>query len=431
MGVHDRCLMTWQANRKRWRKIHKGQLFQVTCSELGVPETKEQSYQSANQWWRERLATVPKVEPMVRMETYDFDTGEPTGIMVDIPQSEIEYRKSRVAELRRGFDALLRPTQVPQENTLGYHVDQWLNRQRAKVSTNDLTPGRYDNLRRAITLFRDFIGSTTPIEDINSEMVDKYYTQCHGRIIAKFQGNEGGWSTDYAKFVFETSKAFIKACWSRSLLELPRNLDEHKIKVQPKTIKPITVADFKAMVDHAKGQLRLHLLLMLNCGMRSTDISDLLASEVDWEEGRIIRQRSKTRKHNAKDVPTVDYRLWDETFALLKEYRSGDDTVLKTKSGGLWAWEEMVDGKLKSSDNIATNYNRLKSTLKIDTPLSGIRKCGASTLNAHEHYGRYANHYLGESPRSIKDKHYAEPSVVLFDTILKWLGEQFGFKTSR
>ncbi len=421
--------MTWEKSKLRWRKMVDGKVYTVSCLTLGVPPTKEDSYQAANQWWRHRLATMPTVEPTVRMETYDFDTSEPTGIFIDVTQSEIEYGKSRRAELKRGLEALLHPNQVAHENTLGYHIDQWLSRQHSKVQIKDLSPGRYDNLRRSIHIFRDFAGAKIAIETIDEKIVDDYYNHCFGRVVAKVQGQEG-WSTDYAKFVFETSKTFIKSCWSRRLLELPRNLDEHKIKVQPKTIKPITGDDFRTMFDNAKGQLRLHLLLMLNCGMRSTDISDLLDQEVDWREGRIIRQRSKTRIHNSKDIPTVNYKLWDETFALLKEYRSGDEIVLKTKSGGLWSWETMVDGTLKCSDNIATNYNRLRHRLKIDTPLSGIRKRGASTLDTHENYGRFGNHYLGESPRTIKDKHYTEPSVDRFDDAILWLGEQFGFKTT-
>jgi hypothetical protein len=56
---------------------------------------------------------------------------------------------------------------------------------------------------------------------------------------------------------------------------------------------------------------------------------------------------------------------------------------------------------------------------------------GASLLNSHEHYGGYAAHYLGESPRSITARHYAAPSPELFDKILGWLGDQLGFPTAR
>jgi integrase len=214
---------------------------------------------------------------------------------------------------------------------------------------------------------------------------------------------------------------------------MPRNLDEHKFEIPAKTIKPISAEDFKKMLDASMGtHLELFLLLFLNCGMRSTDAGELLDSEVDWEEGRITRQRSKTRIHHSKDVPCVSYHLWDRTFDLLKKYRSGDEVALKTPRGQPWAWESMdASGVYHGSDNVAIRYNRLAKRLKIDSPLSSIRKRGATVLDSHEHYGRFANHYLGESPRSIKDRHYAAPSIELFDSVIKWLGERHNMNTER
>lgn len=436
--------MTWEPRKLRWRKMHKGTIYTISCEALGVPPTKEESYQAANRWWRERSKAIPMIEPSVRLETYDFDTGEPSGEYIEYSRSEVDYHKSRQVEIKRKIHDLIHAKQLPEDTTLGWHVAQWLQRQRSKVDTKEITPGRYDNLRRAIEIFRDFNGSPTPIVSIDEKTVDDFFQHVYAHVIVKSKIDDGEpltegekkidpWSPEYAKATFGIMKTFIKSCYSRRLFEFPRNLDEHKIAISPNAIEPIAVEDFKRMFQQAKGQLKLHLLLMLNCGMRSTDISDLLDAEVDWQEGRIVRKRSKTRKHNAKRIPTVNYRLWDETFALLKLHRSGGEVVLRTKSGGLWCWEKMVDGKPKprSSDNIATNYNRLRKSLKITSPLKAIRSRGASTLESHEYYGRYTIHYLGESPRSIKDKHYAEPSVDLFDTILNWLGKQFGFEAKR
>ena len=44
-----------------------------------------------------------------------------------------------------------------------------------------------------------------------------------------------------------------------------------------------------------------------------------------------------------------------------------------------------------------------------------LRKTSSSLLETHEVYGRYATLFLGQSPRSIADRHYVWPSQDLFD----------------
>ncbi|NTV80798.1 MAG: hypothetical protein HGA24_05170, partial [Candidatus Aminicenantes bacterium] len=77
---------------------------------------------------------------------------------------------------------------------------------------------------------------------------------------------------------------------------------------------------------------------MLNCGMTQKDVSDLLVSEVDWDEGRIIRKRSKTA--DVENVPVVNYLLWPETIRLLRQERAAaaaDHVLLGTSIGGVSA----------------------------------------------------------------------------------------------
>ena len=69
--------------------------------------------------------------------------------------------------------------------------------------------------------------------------------------------------------------------------------------------------------DGFSDKTKLYLLLMLNCGMYQNDIAELLDEEVNWKNGTITRARSKTRDRNG---PVVTYKLWPETFALLKKH---------------------------------------------------------------------------------------------------------------
>jgi hypothetical protein len=163
---------------------------------------------------------------------------------------------------------------------------------------------------------------------------------------------------------------------------------------------------------------------MTNCGMTQIDVSDLLDTEVDWEEGRIIRKRSKER--NSENVPVVNYKLWPLTFKLLQKHRSGKERVLLTESGKPYVRKELVNGKTSKADGFASNFVHLKKRLKLKLPLKELRKLSATRLEEHKEYGRFGSYFLGHSPRTVKDKHYAAPSQALFDEAVAWLGEQLG-----
>src|SRR5262249_44415409 len=112
--------------------------------------------------------------------------------------------------------------------------------------------------------------------------------------------------------------------------------------------------------------------------------------------------------------------------ALLRQYRSGAERVLLTESGRPFVRKELVNGKLVKADNIASNYAHLKRRLKFRKPLKWLRKTSATLLESHPVYGRLTSLFLGHSPRSIKDKHYAEPPQELLDEAVTWLGQQLG-----
>ena len=102
---------------------------------------------------------------------------------------------------------------------------------------------------------------------------------------------------------------------------LPRVLDSQSkaLAIQELRNKPVVFSneELATLFRAAKPRMKLYMLLMLNCGMTQKDVSDLNVLEVDWEEGRIIRKRSKTRGNG--NVPEVDYRLWPETWDLLQQ----------------------------------------------------------------------------------------------------------------
>jgi hypothetical protein len=164
--------------------------------------------------------------------------------------------------------------------------------------------------------------------------------------------------------------------------------------------------------------------------MTQLDIAELRDGEVRWSEGRIVRKRSKT--DDEEGVPVVNYKLWTRTLELLRKHRSGDEVVLLTESGKPWVYERWIDGKHKSADNIASNYKWLKARILkkegiiFKKPLKLIRKTSSTLMGGSKEYGRYAQYFLGHSPRSVADRSYVDPSHDLFDDAVHWLGEQYG-----
>src|SRR5205085_2703697 len=81
-------------------------------------------------------------------------------------------------------------------------------------------------------------------------------------------------------------------------------------------VKTFSAADVRQLYDITKHNelVEVSLLLFANCGFTQSDVSELRRSEI--ADGRIIRKRSKTRKH--ENCPTVNYKLWPITWQALQ-----------------------------------------------------------------------------------------------------------------
>ena len=108
--------------------------------------------------------------------------------------------------------------------------------------------------------------------------------------------------------VLVATREFIRSRAERRLIEVPLNLNSRSLSVSAPLQEVVTFTNEQVQqyLDAASERMRLFLLLMLNCGMYSVDIGSLRQDEVDWQNGRIVRQRTKT-KGMSKNVPKVDY----------------------------------------------------------------------------------------------------------------------------
>ena len=177
-----------------------------------------------------------------------------------------------------------------------------------------------------------------------------------------------------------TAKQFIRRLAEMKLIPLPGNIDSRRFRFNhsaPARIEVFTVEEVRDLLGKAPERMRLYLLLMVQCGCYQNDIAELRQDEVDWKAGTIKRARSKTRERNG---PVVTYKLWPETFELLRKYRSDGELVLTTEKGNPLVSYKLVDGKLKRYDAIQSAWTRMgKGRLGMKHLRKTAPRCWAST----------------------------------------------------
>jgi integrase len=470
-------LMTWVKSQKRWTKWYRGTTYSVSPRKLKTEATRDASRAAANEWWINRQKQIDAElgeaakHPTHIVQAYQKaeenhrlyakwqrrygtpKSAEPSELMVEFltaalasssPPFPLEkYQEDPLAfSLRNGsyvkgedwsvwterFDQLRREESleqsVPRTNTIRAHIDDYLEFRRTRVATGKNTLGTYDTYKGRLLVFRKWVDPSLPIENLNEALWERFYVHLSKQVEA------GELSQSTMSAVQGATREFIRSRWERRLIELPRNLTARGLAVSAplQAVETFTREEVATLFSKASERERLYLLLMLNCGFYPSDIAKLKQSEVDWRNGRIERKRSKTRGRSDK-VPVIQYVLWSETLALLRKHRSADPEYVLLNENGTPLWKEQVskNGKFNRLNNIKCNFFRLQRKTEITKGLKLFRKTGASTMEEHPEYGRYAEHFLGEVPRSVAGRHYVKPSQDQFDAALRWVGQQFGF----
>lgn len=211
--------------------------------------------------------------------------------------------------------------------------DEWLKSLLMSVNARNIDISRYDAYKRYVEKFVAWAGGEKNIRTIDDRRLEEWWAHLGVRIA------EGAMKPTTAHQALMTSKQFIRWCAQKNLLPAPANITDKRlrIKIPVKAVETFTVKEVRALLDcDGSERAKLFVLLMLNCGMLQSDISDLGESEVDWHKGIITRPRSK----RSEGVVTR-YMLSTDTFELLQKYRAkakvpnerGDNRVLLTERG--------------------------------------------------------------------------------------------------
>lgn len=313
---------------------------------------------------------------------------------------------------------------VGPDNSLAANVEAFVSRKRNEAEAGQLKPGRVEAIRTHLEILLEYLGRSTPVHSINHTIVARFRDHLMERIRAEQI------KSSYAHDIFATFKQFVRwlANHTDKLEHLPKNLDDRSLVISVERSEVITLAkaEIHMLLKKATDRTQLYILLGLNAALTQQDIGDLLVSEVDWQKGVITRKRSKTHKH--KNVPTVTYELWPETFRLLQEQRAPrGNRVLLNKSGGILKVEGFKhDGKFDKKDAIRTAMRRLATATGVSFSVKSFKKTSASLLRRNVKYRGLESLFLDHAPTNVAERYYTVPPQELLNEAIAWLGKELG-----
>ncbi|AMV16533.1 hypothetical protein [Planctomyces sp. SH-PL14] len=310
--------------------------------------------------------------------------------------------------------ASVQPSQeTPRESTLKAFVDRYVVKRRE----SGITPTAADNIRRHLQYMQRKLGPGLDASAVGGKHVD----DLHQALLQDCEGKR--FTKTYAADIFKTAKMFIRWLHETDVLhQLPKNLTSRALRItrEPPVIKTYTVEQIRELFAAAPEDLKLYILLALNCGMTQVDISALKPESVDWDAGTLTRKRGKTI--HFERVPTVTYKLWGITLRLLKKLRSNDPNhLLLSSNGKTLRGEELRNGKLVRRNPIRVAFVRLRKSLGQSGDFKSLKKTSASLLRDNAEFNGVEAVFLDHAPKSMSDRHYAGVPTTLLARALGWL----------
>jgi integrase len=454
-------LMSWTAEKKRWRKTYNKTQYVVFCSELNLPEedwTELGSYKFANEWWiakRAEIEFAPKQLPpeildvlskqknkadyllrkgmfveaelykeayenaleLVKAGEYDVPDYDPLAyarlralkVVADV--DSVERLDPKSLELFLGTDALwkerFRNDKEPEQSKkIGYHLDKWyaLIHARAKPTSISNIHGYYQLFKNIQFENRSVFNENMSVDEITR---DKFR-----EVFEAISAQSGQVATKKKKFSF--FKSFIKYLAEEGIIAKPTNFESSYIcfnTVQTEKIPP-DIAEIRKFLEVLPDRLKLYVLLALNTGMNNADIGKLQHNQIDYQKRTLTKRRVKTSDN--KNAPTVRYILWAETYDLIMKERASSGQFVLTANGKCLYEDEKVENNARVYDRIKVQWRaflrknpHLKKYL-----LKEFRYFSGDLLNQSLKYRSYRDPFLSHAPRSTGDRYYSSTEDV-------------------
>lgn len=311
---------------------------------------------------------------------------------------------------------------VKEPQNIGHWVEKYLervDRRKGKFITKKSADDRRFKLKHFIE-HRDMHDHIATIDDTYLEQyhhdLDEYVSPQTGKEIGRHT------KIDY----FAVFRMFVRWASKNSNCELipPANLDSKEFgfrepkgtgrRRQEKKFQLWTPEEFTDAVNKLPCPYNCYVVLMLNCGFRHVDLSELRWEDWHQDKNRIVIQRNKLNQQDS--APVVSYKLWDHTIQVLEQAKSRHPEFIFVNSRG---------GQVEGSIKIWWKRNKKKYGGK---RLDYIRKTGSTEIANHDR--TLDELYLGEALSTTARIHYSftdgEPCEAL-DGGLAHLGAKFGF----
>ena len=281
--------------------------------------------------------------------------------------------------------------------------------------------GRVTTLRIVFTQFLEFTGDIY-VKRINSEILHNYTMS----LLNDIADPTKRCGKSYAEIKRTGVRQLIRWAVNMDYLDsLPKNWNDKDLVIgfeEVEDIKFYTNDEIHSLLNNADYQLKLWILLVINCNMAQIDINALTSRTIDWEKKTLTYKRIKTKK--SRRVPQVEYPLWDCTYDLLLEYKDREGSLFSRPDGNPLVIHNL-NGK---TDFIGKEFGKLCTKVGItsDRTFKHLRNTSATKLNNNPIYHQYRRHFLGHKKESIADLHYAAVYQAEFAKAVMWLAEDYG-----
>jgi len=321
--------------------------------------------------------------------------------------------------------------------TVKHQVQRFLEFKEMQVRGGVLKARTWGTLAERLPIFVDWIKPGTHVATINGITITEFYKWLL----------QQRWGQQRRKGIFTVARQWIRWAWRQDDVELenlPKNIDSREFVflthidetgVAKKTRTELlwTPDEFHLTLKLVPEDFQLFLLLMLNCGFTNVDVGTLLKSELRLDEGRIVRQRTKTRRH--EHPPVVSYKLWSRTAKLLRSQLSDHpELALTNRAGGPLCVSKLVVENGETREIVWCSLRRRFVNMKNAKPqmpnkqLMYLRKTGSSKIRSDRRFFSLDSLYLGHSWVTLADKHYNAfdgQSYQPLDEAIEWLGKEF------
>jgi integrase len=235
-----------------------------------------------------------------------------------------------------------------------------------KVNTVSDLAAEYVAWCQALAHFAQFVGPSRPVSTLSPRDMADYQR--------KALEEKGAGRTN--KFITIIRAAFRRAAhelWlgaSRGWVEdLLYPLETRG--VTPRETSVFTPEELWQVIGLASDQIRVIILLALNCALGQKDISDMVWGDLDLEAGIMDYRRPKT--HRKRRTP-----LWGETVQALRWWKEQDHfaepskMVFHTRHGNPWVRVTESRGKLVADDGLCKAFQKLLHLAGIHRPRCGF-----------------------------------------------------------